>query len=154
MKCLGPISLWARLLLVTLQCHNPNSTTTPQSICRYRNSKILTSSLEYPERIRVVSVFETWLCLFFVCQSANFLIFIQYSTEECSTVQLLANSLEYPQRIEIEWSQCLNSVFVCLFFACQSANFLIFIQYSTEECSTVQLFFYKIIAVMIDIDSS
>ena len=67
---------------------------------------------------------------------------------------ILANSLEYPQRIEIEWSQCLNSVFVCLFFACQSANFLIFIQYSTEECSTVQLFFYKIIAVMIDIDSS
>ena len=40
MKCLGPISLWARLLLVTLQCHNPNSTTTPQSICRDRNSKI------------------------------------------------------------------------------------------------------------------
>ena len=30
----------------------------------------------------------------------------------------------------------------------------LFIQYSTEECSTVQLFIYKIIAVMIDIDPS
>ena len=30
----------------------------------------------------------------------------------------------------------------------------LFIQYSTEECSTVQLFIYKIIAVMIDIFSS
>ena len=29
----------------------------------------------------------------------------------------------------------------------------LFIQYSTEECSTVQLFIYKIIAVMIDIDT-
>ena len=38
----------------------------------------LTSSLEYPERIRVVSVFETWLCLFFSCQSANFLHFIHW----------------------------------------------------------------------------
>ena len=30
----------------------------------------------------------------------------------------------------------------------------LFIQYSTEECSTVQLFIYKNIAVMIDIDPS
>ena len=30
----------------------------------------------------------------------------------------------------------------------------LFIQYSTEECSTVQLFIYKIIAVIIDIDMS
>ena len=29
---------------------------------------------------------------------------------------LLATSLEYPQRIE--WSQCLNSLSVCLFFSC------------------------------------
>ena len=29
----------------------------------------------------------------------------------------------------------------------------LFIQYSTEECSTVQLFIYKIITVMIDIDT-
>ena len=39
----------------------------------------------------------------------------------------LANSLEYPQRIEIEWSQCLNSLSVCsLSVLCLSANFLIF----------------------------
>merc|ERR1712082_103111 len=61
--------------------------------------------------------------LFFVClrviKFSHFSLFhpslfIQYSTEECSTVQLLASSLEYPQRIE--WSQCLNSLSVCSFF--------------------------------------
>ena len=29
-------------------------------------------------------------------------LFIQYSTEECSTVQLLASSLEYPERIRVD----------------------------------------------------
>ena len=75
-----------------------------------------------PERIRVASVFELSVC------------------------SLSATSLEYPQRIE--WSQCLNSVFVCsLFFVIKFSNFSLFhpsliIQYSTEECSTVQLFTY------------
>ena len=49
---------------------------------------------------------------------------------------------------------------VCLFHGViKFSNFSLFhpslfIQYSTEECSTVQLFIYKIIAVMIDIDPS
>ena len=52
-------------------------------------------SREDPERIRVDSVFETCvLCVFFVChQIFSFSLFqpslfIQYSTEECSTVQV------------------------------------------------------------------
>merc|ERR1712240_447624 len=52
-------------------------------------------SREDPERIRVDSVFETSvLCLFFSCkQIFSFSLFqpslfIQYSTEECSTVQV------------------------------------------------------------------
>merc|ERR1712240_313630 len=75
------------------------------------------------------------VCSFLVSKFSHFSLFqpslfIQYSTEECSTVQLLANSLDYPQRMRIEWSQCLNSVSVCL-FVCLSvlfllANFLIF----------------------------
>ena len=57
-------------------------------------STLLASSLEYPERIRVDSVVETCVCSLLACVSANFLIFpsliIQYSTEECSTVQYKA----------------------------------------------------------------
>merc|ERR1711873_299076 len=59
---------------------------------------------------RVVSVFEPCVCLsvlsVLVCKFSYFSLFhpslfIQYSTEECSTVQLLASSLEYPQRIRV-----------------------------------------------------
>ena len=72
----------------------------------------------------------------------------------------LARSPEYPQRIRVasvfEPSAC--SLSVCLLVSKFSNFFLfhppLFIQYSTEECSTVQLFIYKIIAVMIDIDTS
>merc|ERR1712240_773537 len=69
-------------------------------------------------------------------------LFIQYSTEECSTVQLLASSLEYPQRIE--WSQCLKRLIVCSLLVCKFSHFSLFhpplfIHYSTEECSIVQL---------------
>merc|ERR1712243_339763 len=69
--------------------------------------------------------------------------------------------VQYPQRIE--WSQSLNCLIVCLSVLCllvsKFSHFFLFhpplfIQYSTEECSTVQLFIYKIIAVMIDIDTS
>merc|ERR1712175_54954 len=51
---------------------------------------------EDPERIRVDSVVETFVCsLFFVIKFSNFSLFhpsliIQYSTEECSTVQYKA----------------------------------------------------------------
>merc|ERR1712098_435005 len=70
---------------------------------------------------------------------------------------LLANSLEYPQRIE--WSQSLNRLSVCLIVcslsACLSANFLIFpsfillFLYSTVQKSAVQYSysFIKVIAV-------
>ena len=69
------------------------------------------------------SVVETSVCLSVpclrVCKFSHFSLFhpslfIQYSTEECSTVQLLASSLEYPQRIE--WSQSLNRLSDCSLF--------------------------------------
>merc|ERR1712121_284301 len=86
------------------------------------------------------------LCSLFGSKFSNFFLFhpplfIQYSTEECSTVQLLASSLEYPERIRVV------SVFEpsdCLFFVCLSANFLIFpsfillFLYSTVQKSAVQ----------------
>ena len=59
----------------------------------------------------------------------------------------------------LEWPQLLKRLFSVCLFVCKFSNFFLFhpplfIQYSTEECSTVQLFIYKIIAVMIDIDPS
>ena len=75
---------------------------------------LLANSLEYPERIQrglewtqfLKRLFSVLCSLFFVCKFSNFFLFhpslfIQYSTEECSTVQLLARSLEYPQRIRV-----------------------------------------------------
>merc|ERR1711873_55978 len=65
------------------------------------------------------------------------------STEECSTVQLLASSLEYPQRIE--WTQLLKrSLLDCSLIVSKFSHFSLFhpslfIKYSTEECSTLQL---------------
>ena len=125
----------------------------------------MANSLEYPQRIE----WSQSLNRVSVCSmvSSNFLIFpsfillFLYSTVQKSAVQysyLLASSLEYPQRIE--WSQSLNRLSVCLFHGViKFSNFSLFhpsliIQYSTEECSTVQLFIYKNIAVMIDIDPS
>ena len=73
---------------------------------------------------------------------------------------ILASSLEYPERIRVdlvvETSDCLS---VPCLRVIKFSNFSLFhpslfIQYSTEECSTVQLFIYKNIAVMIDIDPS
>ena len=93
---------------------------------------ILANSLEYPERIhrglewtqllKRLSV----LCLI-VSKFSHFSLFhpslfIQYSTEECSTVQLLANSLEYPQRIE--WSQSLNRLIVLCLRVSKFSHFL------------------------------
>merc|ERR1712002_395216 len=61
--------------------------------------------LEWPQCLNSMSV-----CLFFVCLSANFLIFSSfillflYSTVQKSAVQysyLLASSLEYPERIRV-----------------------------------------------------
>merc|ERR1712240_656477 len=128
----------------------------PPSIHRYRG-------LEWPQCLN--SLLDCSLC---VCKYSHFSLFhpplfIQYSTEECSTVQLLARSLEYAQRIRVvsvfETFICLNSVSVLCLLVSKFSNFVLFhpplfIQYSTEECSTVQLFIYKIIAVMIDIDTS
>ena len=91
--------------------------------------RVLARSPEYPQRIRVVSVFEPSVCLIVlwlsVSKFSNFFLFhpplfIQYSTEECSTVQLLAHSPEYPQRIRVasvfEPFVCL--IVLCLFFVC------------------------------------
>merc|ERR1712240_86191 len=44
------------------------------------------------------------------------------------------------------------NLFIFIYFSLFHPS--LFIQYSKEECSTVQLFIYKIIAVMIDIDTS
>ena len=64
------------------------------------------------------------------------------------TLLLLASSLEYPETIQrgLEWTQLLKRLSVCSLFW---ANFLIslfqpslFIQYSTEEYSTVQVFIW------------
>ena len=74
---------------------------------------------------------------------------------------LLASSLEYPERIRVD--SVVETFVLCSLSACllvsKFSHFSLFhpslfIQYSTEECSTVQLFIYKIIAVMIDIDTS
>ena len=68
-------------------------------------------------------------------------LFIQYSTEECSKVQLLASSLEYPQRIRVV---SVFETFACLILGCVSANFLIFpsfillFLYSTVQKSAVK----------------
>ena len=77
----------------------------------------------------------------------------QYSTVQYCTVHyngnkwqptLLASSLKYPQRIE--WTQLLKrSLLDCSLIVSKFSHFSLFhpslfIQYSTEECSTVQLF--------------
>merc|ERR1711873_303922 len=103
---------------------------------------------------RVVSVFETSVCsLFFVSKFSNFFLFhplfIQYSTEECSTVQLLARDPEYPQRIRVA------SVFefcVCL-SVCLSDCSLLVSKFSRDpeypqRIRVASVFIYKIIAVM------
>ena len=111
----------------------------------------MASSLEYPQRIEwsqslnrlIVCSLSAWLC---VCKFSHFSlfhppIFIQYSTEECSTVRLLARSLEYPQRIRVV---SVFETFNCLILGCVSANFLIFpsfillFLYSTVQKSAVQ----------------
>merc|ERR1712082_363610 len=60
-----------------------------------------------------------------------------------SYITVLANSLDYPERIQrgIEWTQFLKRLFftcgqIFLFSLFQPS---LFIQYSTEECSTVQV---------------
>ena len=107
---------------------------------------LLANSLDYPQRMRI-----EW-------------------------TQLLANSLVYPERIQrgiewtqflkrvffigqlprvsredperIEWTQFLKRVFfICLLVCQQIFSFSLFqpslfIQYSTEECSTVQVFIW------------
>merc|ERR1712033_30957 len=70
---------------------------------------------------RVVSVFEPFDCSLIDCKFSNFFLFhpslfIQYSTEECSTVQYKAKLGVYwpaPSSIHrgIEWSQCLKRLF-------------------------------------------
>ena len=125
------------------------------SILNYPNK--LASSLEYPERIQRGLEWTQLLkrlsvcSLFFVCKFSHFSLFhpslfIQYSTEECSTVQLLASSLEYPERIRVD---SVVETSVCLFFVCLLACQQIFsffplsffsfytVQYRRVQYSTV-----------------
>ena len=123
------------------------------SILNYPNK--LASSLEYPERIQRGLEWTQLLkrlsvcSLFFVCKFSHFSLFhsslfIQYSTEECSTVQVLANSLEYPERIQrgLEWTQLLKRVSVLWchqifsFFPLSSFSFYT-VQYRRVQYSTV-----------------
>ena len=74
--------LLARLLLVTLQYHNPNSTTTPQSICRDRHSEIFITLLHCS-----VTVFGE---IYFhkdsgYCIRTKTVTFSMYCTLTCST---------------------------------------------------------------------
>jgi len=66
----------------------------------------LARSPEYPQRIRVASVFEffVWLsdCSLLVCLEANFLIFLLLTSSFIVlSPLLLARSPEYPQRIRV-----------------------------------------------------
>ena len=104
---------------------------------------------------RVVSVFEPCVCLFFVpCVSSNFLIFpsfillFLYSTVQKSAVQY--SYWPAPSSIQrgLEWSQSLNRLSVCSMCVCKFSHFSLFhpplfIQYSTEECSTVLFSFFE-----------
>ena len=72
----------------------------------------------------------------------------QVSTEDRDRVVSvfeLANSLEYQERIQrgLEWTQLLKRLSVLCLIVSKFSNFSffhssLFIQYSTEECSTVQ----------------
>ena len=108
---------------------------------------ILANSLEYPQRIRVASVFELFFvclldCLFSVCLFVclfvfclivgNFSNFLNFNVLYC-TIKYYSVPKQYsgvywpaPPKIHrgLEWPQCLNcSVF---FVLCLSSNFLIF----------------------------
>merc|ERR1712240_607201 len=77
------------------------------------------------------------LCLL-VSKFSNFFLFhpslfIQYSTEECSTVQLLASSFDYPERIRVD---SVVEMFDCLFSACH--QILSFFPLSSFSFYTVQ----------------
>ena len=75
-------------------------------LCYWPAPPSIHRGLEWPQCLnRSLSawLFFAWV---FVSKFSNFFLFhpplfIQYSTEECSTVQLLARSLEYPQRIRV-----------------------------------------------------
>merc|ERR1712240_538636 len=78
---------------------------------------------------RVVSVFEPSVCLFFVCVSANFLIFpsfillFLYSTVQKSAVQY--SYWPAPSSIQrgLEWSQSLNRLSVLCLCVCKFSHF-------------------------------
>ena len=80
---------------------------------------LLARSLEYPQRIRVVSVFGTFACLLacliVLCLEANFLIFLLLTS---SFIDCLLCYWPAPSSIHrgLEWSQSLNRLSVWLFF--------------------------------------
>merc|ERR1712082_456875 len=114
---------------------------------------VLANSLEYPQRIEWsqslnrLSVLCSLSDCLFVSKFSHFSLFhpslfIQYSTEECSTVQLLASSLEYPERIRVDSvvETCVCSLSACQqifsFFPLSSFSFYT-VQYRRVQYSTV-----------------
>ena len=77
---------------------------------------LLGRSPEYPQRIRVASVFEPFDCSLLVCLEANFLIFSSfillflYSTVQKSAVQYSYWPVTPSVHRGLEWPQWLNSV--------------------------------------------
>ena len=136
------------------------------SVCKFSNF-IQYSTVEYStvqvfigrSLVEWTSVFETlvhlfiylficlFVCLFVLCGQIFSFYTVQILTfADDSSLTLkatkLANSLVYPERIQRGKSglQFLKRLF-CVPYSL-SANFLIFIQYSTEEYSTVQVFIW------------
>merc|ERR1711873_108960 len=62
---------------------------------------LLARSPEYPQRIRVASVFEPFVCFLLDYLSANFLIFLLLTSSFIVLSPLLARSPKYPQRIRV-----------------------------------------------------
>ena len=63
---------------------------------------LLARSPEYPQRIRVASVFEPFVLCLIVCLEANFLIFLLLTSSFIVlSPLLLARSPEYPRRIRV-----------------------------------------------------
>ena len=80
---------------------------------------------------------QYWTCSDLLIQAREGFVCIWSITLVNAIGQLPRVSGKDPERKE--WTSVFETFFVCLFFW---ANFLIFIQYSTEEYSTVQVFIW------------
>merc|ERR1712240_424741 len=97
--------------------------------------QLLARSLEYAQRIRVVSVFETFICLIVLCS----LCVCKFSNYWPATIPGHVTTGKKVASV-FEPLACLIVLWLCV---SKFSNFFLFhpplfIQYSTEECSTVQ----------------